>query len=109
MAYAAVVYSIEETPDGKHSEFVVSKTHVSPLKVQTIPWLQLLSAMLLARLTAHVADSLRCTLSLQEPRCFTDSQVALFWITGTEREWKSWVQNRVDEIRSLVPVSCWGH
>ena len=85
MAYAAVVYLTEETPDGKHSEFVVSKTRVSPLKVQTIPRLELLSAVLLARLTATVADSLRCRLSLQEPRCFTDSQVALFWITGIER------------------------
>ena len=35
--------------------------------------------------------------------------MALFWITGIEREWKPFVQNKVDEIRSLVPISCWDH
>ena len=109
IAYAAVVYLSEETPDGKYSEFVVSKTRVSPLKAQTIPRLDLLSALLLARLITNVADSLKCRFPLREPRCFMDSQVALFWITGIEREWKPFVQNRVDEIRSLVPISSWDH
>ena len=109
VAYVAVVYLSEETPDGKYSESVVSKTRESPLKVQTIPRLELLSALLLAQLITNVANSLKCKLPLQEPRCFTDSQVALFWITGVNREWKSFVQNRVDEIQNLVPISCWDH
>lgn len=33
----------------------------------------------------------------------------MFWIKGEEREWKPFVQNRVNEIRSLVPVSNWKH
>jgi hypothetical protein len=40
MAYAAVVYLSEETPYGKYSEFVVSKTRISQLKAQTIPRLE---------------------------------------------------------------------
>ena len=67
LAFAAGVYLSEETPDGRNSEFVVSKTRVSPLKVQTIPRLELLSALLLARLLTNVADSMKSRLPLQEP------------------------------------------
>ena len=44
IAYAAVIYLVETTSSGKHSSFVVAKTRVSPLKSQTIPRLELLSA-----------------------------------------------------------------
>ncbi len=107
--YAAVVYLVEETDDRRRSRFVVSNTRVSPLKAQTIPRLELLSALLLARLVASVTESLAARLSLEKPRCFTDSQVALFWITGIGKDWKSFVQNRVDEIRKLVPVESCDH
>lgn len=46
-AYAAVIYLVIETPEGRYSRFVASKTRVSPLKAQTIPRLELLSALLL--------------------------------------------------------------
>ena len=110
-AYAAVIYIVELTLSGKNSSFVVvvSKTCVSPLKTQTIPRLELLSALLLARLMKTVTDSLSTTLTLQAPRCFTDSQISLCWIKGTEKEWKPFVQNRANEIRKLVPVDCWDH
>ena len=39
--------------------------------------------------------------------CWTDSKVALAWINGEEREWKPFVQNRVNEIRTLMPVNNW--
>lgn len=109
VAYAAVVYLTEEAPDGRCLEFVVSKTCVAPLKALTIPRLELLSALLLSRLIASVADSLKSRLPLQDPKCFTDSKVALFWIMGVGRDWNAFVQNRVNEIRDLVPVSCWDH
>lgn len=56
-----------------------------------------------------VMQSLSTRLLLQEPRCFTDSQIGLCWIIGTEKDWKPFVQNRVKEIRQLVPVECWSH
>ena len=99
-AYAAVVYLVE-ADDHKYSSFVVSKTRVLPLKAQTIPRLELLSMLLLARLVYSVTEALITRLNMEEPRCFTDSQVALFWIKGTGRDWKLFVQNRVDEIRKV--------
>ena len=82
---------------------------MSPLKPITVPRLQLLSALCLARLMSNVTEGLSERLNLEEPRCFTDSQVALFWIRGTGKDWKPFVQNRVDEIRRLTPVECWDH
>ena len=82
---------------------------MSPLKTQTVPRLELLSALLLARLMVNVKTALNTRLYLEEPRCFTDSQVALYWIKGIEREWKPFVQHRVNEIRKLIPAECWGH
>ena len=35
--------------------------------------------------------------------------MALYWIRGTEREWKQFVQNRTTEIRKLLPSDCWTH
>ncbi len=108
-AYAAVIYLVGKDGDNNHASFVVSNTRVSPLKSQTILRLELLSALLLARLVVNVTESLEMRLSLEKPKCFTDSQVALFWIKGTGREWKPFVQNRVREIHQLVPAECWDH
>ena len=108
-AYAAVVYLVIQTKNGNFVKFVASKTRVATLQRQTIPRLELLSALLLARLLSNVTDCLSMKLNLTQPRCFTDSQVALFWIVGLDKEWKPFIQNRVNEIRSLIPVQSWSH
>ena len=84
--------------------FVVAKTRVAPLKKQSIPRLELLSAVLLARLMDMMKSSLTLELEISSYLCFTDSQVSLCWIRNVERSWKPFVQNRVSEIRSLFPV-----
>ena len=79
-AYTAVVYLIIKTPNEQFVRFIASKTRVAPLKSQTIPKLELLSALLLARLVTSVAASLEPELTLNPPTGYTDSKVALFWI-----------------------------
>uniref|UniRef100_A0A1X7SKK5 Uncharacterized protein n=1 Tax=Amphimedon queenslandica TaxID=400682 RepID=A0A1X7SKK5_AMPQE len=46
---------------------------------------------------------------LQEPLCYTDSKIALYWIYGLDRDWKPIVQNCTDDIRKLIPPSKWKH
>ena len=56
--YTAVVYLRTEYPDGSVDvKFVASKTRVAPVKRQSIPHLELLGAVILARL-AHTILSL---------------------------------------------------
>ena len=108
-AYAAVIYLKVETENGCVVSFVASRTRVAPLKKQTIPRLELLSALLLAKLVTSVSAALQSEIPLAGVSCFTDSKVALFWITGIEKEWRPFVQNRVNEIRRLLPMDCWRH
>ena len=89
--------------------FVASKTRVAPLKSQTIPRLELLSAVLLARLMSSITQAIEGEVTLSTPCCFTDSIVSLFWIRGVEKSWKPFVQNRVSEIRKLLNPDCWMH
>ena len=108
-AYAAVVYLKIETVDETYLKFVMSKTRVAPLVEQTIPRLELLSALILARLISHIRSVLEEFIPISHVTCWSDSEVALYWIRGEDREWKQFVQNRVCEIRSLVPPNAWRH
>ena len=56
-AYAAVVYMVSDSESATQIKFVASKTRVSPLKKVTIPRLELLSALLLARLITGVTNA----------------------------------------------------
>ena len=107
-AYAAVVYLVVQTDVGRFVKFTASKTRVAPIQGHTVPRLELLSAFLLARLVSNVSDCLAPQLSLGPMKLFTDSRVALFWIRS-DKEWKQFVQNRVNEIRNLTPAKYWGH
>ena len=90
-------------------KFVVAKTRVAPLQPQTIPRLELLSAFLLSKLIVSTTNSLSPTLKELDVRCYTDSQVALYWILGVRKEWKPFVQNRVNVIRKNVSPEQWSH
>ena len=86
-AYAAVIYLVTWTTSKSCVQFVASKTRVTPRRELTIPRLELLSALLLARLLGSVIKSLSPNLSLSEPTCYTDSQVALYWIVSQGKHW----------------------
>ena len=87
----------------------MSKTRVAPTQELTIPRLELLSALLLARLITVVSNAVKPLLPPFGLQCYTDSTVALYWILGTDKDWKPFVNNRVTEIRNHVPPEHWSH
>ena len=108
-AYAAVVYVVGENAAGeKESKIVMCKTRVSPIKKQSIPRLELLGALILSRLMKRVNEELEKVLELDEIICLTDSEVVLNWIQKN-REYKMYVQNRVEEVRRNTSVDSWYH
>ena len=80
----------------------MSRSRVAPLAKLTIPRLELLSALTLARLLTTVKASFDPIFDVKIMRCWTDSITTLYWIHGDEREWKLFVENRMMEIRKLI-------
>ena len=101
-AYAAVVYMRLESEDCMDVKFLAAKTRVAPVNGMTIPRLELLSALLLSKLITSIAAALETEISLRDPVCFTDSKASLYWVQEIHHEWKQFVENRVNTIRSLV-------
>ena len=102
-AYGAVVYLRSVYGDGRvQISLVAAKTRVAPTKRQSIPRLELLGALSLARLTRKIKD----ILGEIDTTHWVDSTAALCWIKN-DRVWKQYIRNRVAEIRSLTSVDSW--
>ena len=69
------------TSCGKYVKVLASKTRVAPLSNQTIPRLELPSAVVLARLLHSVKEALTSAIEISKLVCWTDSKVASYWIT----------------------------
>ena len=108
-AYGAVVFLRIVTTCASYVRFVSSKTRVAPLLEQTIPRLELLSAVVLFRLIHSIKEALSSEMKNGKLLCWTDSKIDWYWIVQSQKEWKPFVQHRVDEIRKPVPEECWNH
>ena len=104
-AYAAVIYLRATDDEGiTQTSLITSKTRVAPIKQQTIPRLELCGAVLLARLSSHVAKTLGVPLS--HVHHWTD---VLSWLDGGPRRLKTFVANRISTISDLTPARSWRH
>lgn len=105
-AYAAVTYLRTQTDEGVVIQLMVAKARVAPLKVTTIPRLELLGCLIGSRLAALT----RRALSLEDVKEYfwTDSTTALAWIRRNE-SWATFVGNRVQEINKLTRSENWRH
>ncbi|XP_060879186.1 uncharacterized protein LOC132951391 [Metopolophium dirhodum] len=107
-AYGACLY-LRTT--GGHGEtdvnLICAKSKVAPLKIVSLPRLELCAALLLARLSNKLIPKLN--LKIDRRRFWTDSKVVLAWITSPSGRWKTFVAHRVGEIQELTACSEWSH
>ena len=105
-AYVAVVFLRSCYDDGRIDvRLAASKSKVSPMTKQSIPRLELLGALSVARL----ADKFKVSIGeIHKTSYWTDSMTTLCWIKN-QRVWKQNVQHRVEEIRSLTSKDSWRH
>ena len=96
-AYCAVVYFVCRTSTAVHVQLLAAKTRVTPLKALTIPRLELMSALMLAKLVDSVKKALAVQVTNLETRYWLDSISALYWIQN-HGEWKQFVHHRVNQI-----------
>ena len=106
-AYAAVVYlRTVYVYGGCDIQLVASKTRVVPVKKQSIPRLELLGAVILARLVNCIRKAITSLPVVPKVILWTDSYTVFCWIRNS-RAWKTYVKNRVNEIRDLTYVTEW--
>ena len=107
-AYGACVYLVVEKEDGSRvSTLILSKSRVAPLKMVTLPRLELLGAVLVTQLVEFVRKALK--LNSDCCYCWTDSMVTLGWIQDDPVRWKPFVANRVAQIQQSTTPSQWNH
>lgn len=107
-AYGACIYILSEDENGSiYIHLVTAKSKVAPLKSQSIPRLELCSALILARLQKKVTDSI--TIEISNFYFWSDSKIVLSWIKTPANILKTFVANRVDEIQTLTKHGTWQH
>ncbi|KAL0829301.1 hypothetical protein ABMA28_004105 [Loxostege sticticalis] len=105
-AYAAAVYWRVTTPHGDISvSLAAAKAKVAPLKLTSIPRLELQAAVLGSRLAAAVIDEH----DLKPTRKFywTDSRTVLTWLKTGARSYRPFVAHRIAAIEENSAVSEW--
>lgn len=101
-AYSACIYvrSVDES-GAIDTQLACAKSKVAPLKLQTIPRLELCGALLLCKLRRQVLDSLSVN-----PDCYywSDSKVVLAWLKLQPCNLQTFVSHRVSEIQGISDV-----
>ncbi|KAL1468658.1 hypothetical protein MTO96_041345 [Rhipicephalus appendiculatus] len=92
-AYGAAAYlRTVDTSRTIRTILLMAKTRVAPLKTVTLARLELMSALLAARLYAYIIKN--CDLGIGEGTFWSDSQITLCWINKDPATWKAFVRNR---------------
>lgn len=104
-AYGAQIYSKVTSPDGTVSvTLICARSKISPVKVESIPRLELCALLLLSELMKLVVDSYNYRYKIDNVFCFTDSSVALCWVSSSPHLWNVFVANRVSRVQQNVSV-----
>ena len=107
-AYSAVTYLRVTSKTGQVlSQIIAMQTRLSPLKVLTIPRLELMRSLLLPRLVHSVHSALTKTFPILKCPCLTDSAITLAWIENEKKQYQQSVQNHVTEVRELTKLDMW--
>lgn len=107
-AYCAAAYLRCVKSNGHcTTSLVASKTKVAPLKKMTLPRLELMGALIGARLGKFIITNLK--MSENEMYFWTDSMITFHWIRSSSKQWKQFVANRVSEIQNLTLPEKWNH
>ncbi|XP_060568770.1 uncharacterized protein LOC132727351 [Ruditapes philippinarum] len=88
--------------NGKDSTLVMAKNRVAPLKPLTLPKLELMAALIGARLAKY----LQTTFPTADITLWSDSQIVLYWLS-TKKTLKRFIENRVKEICDLTSQYAW--
>ena len=106
-AYGVCIYLKFVSSSGQVSiSFVTSKSRLTPLrKLQTLARLELLGILVMSKLAVTVMNALKDEFDIAKQIYWSDSTVAIGWCKAEDKEFNTFVQNRVTRIRSTIDVS----
>ena len=118
--YAACVYfkflksngDVQVSLVAAKSRLVPNKNKLSEDKKRkkfTIPRLELLGNFILSKLMVNIIAAIQDEICINEIFCWSDSTISLAWIKATEKEFQTFVQNRVTAIRKNIDKENWYH
>lgn len=105
-AYGAYIYAIYKNDhDENRSHLICSKSRVAPLKIISLPRLELNAAFLLAKLSNIARKSFGD--KIRNIFLWSDSTVVLSWIASPPHLRKIYVANRITKIHELTRSALW--
>ena len=105
-AYGACAYvRWKVSEDNFNCKLLASKTRVAPIKSQTIPKLELSSALLSARLRKSIINE--CKINFERVIHLTDSEIVFFQLIKDDIKLGTYVANRVIEIQEYTNTYDW--
>lgn len=90
-----------------HIAFLLGKARVTPLKVITVPRLELTAAVLATKVDTMLKEELN--IKLEDSVFWTDSTAVLKYLNNTDKRFHTFVANRIATIRETVEPSQWRH
>lgn len=110
-AYGAVIYLRCINQFGQvTSSLIISKSKIAPVKMLTIPRLELCAALLLADLMKYTLNSIRhVEIKPEDIYFWSDSEIVLHWLRGEPQKWKIFIANRIIKIQETSDPNQWHH
>ncbi|KAL0870126.1 hypothetical protein ABMA27_006280 [Loxostege sticticalis] len=106
IAYACVAYWRFNCSDGGVTiSLIGGKARVAPVKLVSIPRLELQAALMVARFASYIVEAHRHKPS--KLFLWSDSLTVLKWIRSDARNFRPFVAHRVGEITEITNVSDW--
>ncbi|XP_077523492.1 uncharacterized protein LOC144134453 [Amblyomma americanum] len=109
-AYGACAYlRLQDSKGSVHTELIYAKARVSPLKGMTLPRLELMGALIGARIAKFLEGCLMMYAGRLKMIYWTDSSITLHWLKGNPLQWNQFVRNRVTKVQICTEKDQWRH
>ena len=108
VGYGTVSYLRRETVEGRvDCSFIMAKSRTAPLQFVSVPRLELQAATIAVRMHHLILKEI--DLVMFTSFFWTDSKITLHYINNETRRFKTYVANRVAEIRDASQPCQWRH